>query len=229
MASGALHLAAFGLLLLWPQAQRLVPSREALSTFSLSEPPPPPKPPPPPAPKAGKPRAAEAAGAAGKKANPSPVIAKAIPVVQPTVSPPPQPASGSDASRGAAVAGVGPGAGGQANGPGGGGTGGDGDGGGAADPAEWIGGEIRNSDYPRGARAARAEGTTETEIAVGANGRPTGCTIVRSSRSPELDQTTCRLIMSRFRFRPARDRLGRAIPDIVGYEQEWKFERGGEE
>lgn len=224
-----MHLAALALLLFWPEAQRMVPSREALSTFSLSEPPPP-QPPPPPAPRHGEPRAAQAEGAAGKKAAPRPAIAKAIPIIQPSVSQPPQPASGDDASRGAALAGAGPGAGGQGNGPGGGGTGGDGDGGGVAEPAEWIGGEIRKaSDYPRRARTAGLQGTVETEIAVGANGRPTGCSIVRSSGSPELDQTTCQLIMRRFRFRPARDRLGRAIPDIVGYDHAWIFERGGEE
>lgn len=224
-----MHLAALVLLLFWPEAKLPVPSRQAVSTFSLSQPPPPPKPPPPPAPKPGKPSAAETAGTPGKKATPSPVIAKAIPIVQPSATPPPQPATGDDASRGAALAGAGPGAGGQGSGPGGGGTGGEGGGRGAAQPAEWIGGEIRDSDYPRGARAAGAQGTTETEIAVGANGRPTACTILRSSRSPELDQATCRLIMRRFRFRPARDHLGRAIPDLVGYEQEWNLEQGGEE
>jgi protein TonB len=215
------------LLLFWPQARLLVPSREALTSFSFTDPPPP-TPPPPPAAKPGKPRAAQAEGAAGKKATPSPVIAKAIPIVQPSDTPPSEPASGDDASRGAALAGAGPGAGGQGSGPGGGGTGGDGAGGGAAEPAEWVGGEIRDSDYPRRARSAGLQGTVETEIAVAANGRPSGCSIVRSSGSAELDQATCRLIMRRFRFRPARDRLGRAIPDIVGYDQEWRREQGGE-
>ena len=49
---------------------------------------------------------------------------------------------------------------------------------------------------------------------VGVDGRPSGCTITQSSGNADLDETTCRLIEQRFRYEPARDAEGRAIPDV---------------
>ena len=44
-------------------------------------------------------------------------------------------------------------------------------------------------------------------------GASSGCEVVKSSGSAELDGTTCRLIERRFRYRPARDAQGRAIAE----------------
>jgi protein TonB len=41
------------------------------------------------------------------------------------------------------------------------------------------------------------------------DGRVGGCTVVRSSGHASLDETTCRLIERRFRYRPALDASGR--------------------
>ena len=103
------------------------------------------------------------------------------------------------------------------NGPGAGN--GDGDGGGT--DAEWTGGKIKNSDYPKAVREAHISGTTETLVSVGANGRPTACRVTRTSGSRELDSTTCQLIMQRFKFKPARNAAGQAIDSRIEYEQEW--------
>ena len=125
-----------------------------------------------------------------------------------------------------ASAGIGSGAGGQGTGTGSGngGTGtGDGNGngaGGGSDP-EWTGGKIRDKDYPKALREANISGTTVTEVSVGISGRATGCRVARTSGSRELDTTTCRLIMERFRFKPARNAGGQAVASQIEYEQEW--------
>ena len=124
-----------------------------------------------------------------------------------------QPGPGS----GAAGQGTGTGSGTGGNGPGAGS--GDGDGGGT--DADWIGGKIKNGDYPKALREANISGTTQTEVAVGANGRPTACRVIRTSGSRELDATTCRLIMQRFKFKPARNAAGQAIDSHIEYDQEW--------
>ena len=88
---------------------------------------------------------------------------------------------------------------------------------------EWLKGRIRDADYPRAARDARAEGVTRTRIAIDREGRPTACSVRRSSGSALLDDTTCRLILKRFRFSPARDDGGRAEADSVDYDQSWSI------
>jgi len=53
------------------------------------------------------------------------------------------------------------------------------------------------------------------------NGRATGCRITRSSRVPQLDALTCRIIEQRFRFRPSTDRYGRPMADEVDWDHDW--------
>ena len=170
----------------------------------------------------------------GRAAPPS-LKAEAAPVIVPVrivVPPKPIPAAKLPAASvgfkpGAAVqpgpgsglsgVGNGTGAGTGGNGPGAGS--GDGDGGGT--DAEWTGGKIKNGDYPKALREANISGTTETVIAVGANGRPTACRVTRTSGSRELDSTTCQLILQRFKFKPARNAAGQAIDSRIEYDQEW--------
>ena len=110
-------------------------------------------------------------------------------------------------------------AGGTGNGTGAGANGsGEGDGG---NDAELIAGRIADADIPQSVRAAAFSGTTRAEIGVSVTGQVTGCRISRSSGNSLLDGTTCRLIIQRFRFHPARDAQGHARPDSVTYEQEW--------
>ena len=104
----------------------------------------------------------------------------------------------------------------------GGGTGaqgyGDGDGG---TDLEHISGEILSSDYPRELGRAGVGGRVTVTFTVQANGRPTGCHVTRSSRVPELDALTCRIIEQRFRFRPSMDRYGRPFADEVDWDHDW--------
>ena len=210
---------------------------ETFSTVALDPPPTPPPPakaPPPPKPPA--PAQARAAAGEAAPANSRAKAAEVFAAPQPVPLPVPiraalVPAIGSaDHSGAAPLPGPGSGAGGAGNGTGsgswGGGAGngngdgnGDGDGG---DDAEWTGGRITDRDIPKSARdTLRQGGTTSALVAISASGRATDCRVTRSSGSGELDATTCRLILQRFRFRPATDRAGNRIAGQIAYDQEW--------
>lgn len=181
-------------------------------------------PPPPPEPRPARIARREGAAApANREARPE----TAAPVPQPA-PPPPIALPGPDRSAGAAaVPGPGTGAGGQGNGTGAGGAG-DGEGGGGGTPLRWIKGRIKDSDYPRAALRRGASGTVGLRFTVGVKGRVTGCAVTRSSGDADLDATTCRLIVERFRYEPSRDAQGRAVPDTVEGEHEWVLWRRGD-
>jgi protein TonB len=71
-------------------------------------------------------------------------------------------------------------------------------------------------------------GTVYMRFVVGTNGRVTDCSVTRSSGNVELDETTCRLIMQRFRYEPTRDAKGRAVPDVVTGEHVWSVTQSEE-
>lgn len=208
-------IAALVVLGLTAPAQLRSGAQAALTAFDLAPPPPPPHL-----------RHAAHSGAAApsaRRADASPVVAPPVP--HPLASPisaAPVPAEGTAPRNGASdQPGIGSGAGGNGAGTGS-GAGGDGAGDGGND-AEWLRGRITNSDYPAAARDARAQGVTRTRIDITTDGRPSGCTVRRSSGDRLLDETTCRLVLARFHFRPARDQSGRAVADSVDYEQEWSI------
>ena len=159
------------------------------------------------------------------KANPSPVVAPPtplpVPPVLPTVAEPIPVPAGSDSSAGvAAVDGIGSGTGGTGAGSGSGGSG-TGSGGGGGGEAQRIAGGIANKDYPRSALRARAQGNVAVRYTVRTDGRVSGCTVVRSSGHPELDDVTCRLIEKRFRYRPALDASGRPVTATEYKSYDW--------
>lgn len=173
-----------------------------------------PKPQPPPQEKPGK--AKEEEGAAGKKAEPAEIVAPQpkLPAKSP-VAAAPIPGTGSAPNAGAATAGTGPGAGGSGTGRGGGGTGGGGS------PAQWISGGLQNSDYPRAALHDKLQGRVSVRFTVLVTGRITNCRITASSGSPMLDETTCRLLTERLRFRPATNGAGVPIQSELGSDYTW--------
>ena len=110
----------------------------------------------------------------------------------------------------------------------GGGTGGQGTGNGEGEGGtdlEWVKGEIRVSDYPRAERRAGIGGRVEFRFTVGVTGRVTECAITRSSGNTELDATTCRVVMQRFRYRPSTNAAGRPIPAEVEGDHLWTTNR----
>lgn len=192
-------------------------------------------PPPPPEPVRPQHRKADAAeGAASPpnlKAKPAPVVAPP-PVVPIEVPPPivaaPVAGAGSEDRAGASeLPGPGFGSGGVGSGLGSGSQGSGTGSGGVAKRAQWLKGGFAHSDYPRAARKAGAQGTVIVRFTVGIDGRANDCTVMVSSGNADLDGTTCRLIERRYRYAPARNAQGNAVPDVMGRKQTWWIEPGG--
>jgi protein TonB len=152
-------------------------------------------------------------------------IVKPPPVVPLVIPPPivasPKPGTGNDSSAGASnIPGPGTGSGGEGTGTGSGGAG-EGEGGGGGTPARWVRGRIRDSDYPSEASRTGTQGSLTTRYVIGPTGRITDCTVIKSSGSAVLDETTCRLVMQRYRYEPARDAQGRRVSDTDVEEHSW--------
>lgn len=199
---------------------------ETLKVFDVSPDPvaPPPKPKPVPQ-HASAPRPRGAAAPPALRARATPVVAPPPEIKierPPLIVAAPLPGIGADPTAGAApVPGPGSGSGGQGNGTGS-GSSGTGDGGGGSH-AEYLRGDIRDRDYPREARDAGIQGDLTTRYVISPNGRITDCRIVRSSGSALLDATTCRLVMERFRYSPARDASGRKISEVHFDDHHWRL------
>lgn len=61
---------------------------------------------------------------------------------------------------------------------------------------------VSDADYPARARRADAQGTSVLRLQVDTSGRIVGCSTVRSSGFPDLDERACPLYRSRARFEP---------------------------
>lgn len=80
---------------------------------------------------------------------------------------------------------------------------------------------VRSGDYPPGALFRGEQGIVRFRLAVGADGRVTGCEILRTSGSTALDNATCRIMRSRARFTPARNASGAPVPATIESEIGW--------
>ncbi|TPG22787.1 energy transducer TonB [Sphingomonas koreensis] len=195
-----------------------------LAAFDVVTPPPPPVAPSDPPP-AHTPKPEGAAAPPNITSTPTEIVAPPLPpvIVLPMITAP-RAGIGADPSAGAApVRGPGAGSGGIGNGTGSGGSG-NGPGGGGGTPPRQIGGRLRNSDYPRGLGAAGIHGTVGVLFVVSIDGRVTDCEITRSSGNDQLDDTTCDLIIKRFRFEPSRDATGRPVESMVEENHTWAIE-----
>jgi len=207
----------------------LAPAPASTSPLKLFDVAAPPQEPPAPAPARAAPEREAAAAPPDRAARPSPVVA---PPPMVAIEPPPPlvaapvAGAGPDPSAGAAaLPGPGTGAGGEGTGLGS-GRGGDGAGGdGRGRRPRLLRGRIVEADYPRAAWRQRAGGTVVARLSIGADGAVAGCAIHRSSGHAALDAATCRLIRERFRYAPARDAAGRAVPSETGWRQRWWLER----
>ena len=80
-----------------------------------------------------------------------------------------------------------------------------------AEPPRPIAGRIGQEDYPRAAIRSEAQGRVEALLTISETGAVASCVIARSSGHKLLDETTCRLVLARYRFDPARNREGKPI------------------
>ncbi|HEY0411746.1 MAG TPA: energy transducer TonB [Allosphingosinicella sp.] len=70
-------------------------------------------------------------------------------------------------------------------------------------------------DYPAEAMREGQQGVVRFDLRIDTEGRVTDCLITASSGSGLLDANTCRSVMHRAHFRPARDAAGNAVPAIA--------------
>ena len=80
------------------------------------------------------------------------------------------------------------------------------------------------SDYPPAAFKEGREGTVEFEAIVNIDGRLRDCRIVQTSGHSDLDETTCRLLTERLRFRPAKDSAGNSVEDKYSGKITWRIQ-----
>lgn len=66
-------------------------------------------------------------------------------------------------------------------------------------PVEWA----NTGDYPSDLILAEVGGDVSFKLDVSANGLPTNCLVIVSSKVDQLDKLTCRLMMQRAKFKPA--------------------------
>lgn len=86
-------------------------------------------------------------------------------------------------------------------------------------PADWFPADA----YPPEARAAGVQGRTEFRLELDRQGRITECDIAQSSGSPLLDSTTCALLVTNARFKPAHDAAGQAVAGVWQSAMVWKL------
>ncbi len=159
------------------------------------------------------------------KSKPSEVVVRP-PEVRLVVPPPvvaPASGLGGDPFAGAAaVPGPGTGSGGEEAG-----AGNDGEGKGDDDftPPRWLRGQIKDSDYPRGAGEVGIGRTITVRFNVEPDGKVSECTVIESSGNPILDDATCRSIERRYRYEPSRDAQGTAVPSAVVEDHIWAIEK----
>ncbi len=214
-----LHIAViFGLIRAFAPDLAMRAVDAVVTTFTVTVTAPSPTPTPPPSKPAG------AAAAAGKQAVPKAQMApKPKVAIAPPKPAPPVAATGTANSAGAQASGVGSGAGGAGGGTGSGGSG-TGQGAGGGSGAIKIAGDINSArDYPIASRELRINDYVLIRIAVGTDGRPTGCSVYRPSRDPAADAITCRLAVERFRFKPATRADGQPRPAIYEWRQRWFY------
>ena len=82
---------------------------------------------------------------------------------------------------------------------------------------------ISPADYPAEAIRNSVEGQTVIALTVNEIGRATGCAIAESSKSLVLDVATCRLLTTRARFDPARDRNQLPVTSAVKIPVIWNL------
>lgn len=86
-------------------------------------------------------------------------------------------------------------------------------------PGSWFPADA----YPPEAKAAGLQGRTAFTLDLDPQGRITSCNITQSSGSALLDSTTCTLLVTNGRFRPAHDAQGQAVAGTWSSAMVWQL------
>lgn len=84
--------------------------------------------------------------------------------------------------------------------------------------------EVSEDDYPPSSLRAEEEGVTQVKVSIGANGRVETCEVTTSSNFPKLDERTCKIAQSRWRFKPALQN-GTPVGDTLVKRIRWQIRR----
>ena len=86
-------------------------------------------------------------------------------------------------------------------------------------PALWV----STSDYPSAGLRGELEGLVRVQLSVGADGKPTDCTVTASSGHDVLDEATCAKLLRRARFDPASDHTGAKVAGTWNTAVRWQI------
>lgn len=84
-------------------------------------------------------------------------------------------------------------------------------------------GRVSTEDYPKRALKEEREEVVHFKVAIGADGIAKNCTVTQSSGSQDLDDTACKIIMKRARFKPARNAKGEPMEDVYESRLVWRI------
>jgi len=91
-------------------------------------------------------------------------------------------------------------------------------------PAQPLNKVFSPDDYPAAAQKADEMGRIKVRVAVDASGRATACTLSRPSGIKSLDEATCRVLMKRTQYQPARDAQGHPVASYFVTTVAWLLE-----
>jgi protein TonB len=91
-------------------------------------------------------------------------------------------------------------------------------------PPRQVAGRLSMADLPEELRESGFRGRVWVNYRVEADGSVTNCRVTRSSGNRGVDQMTCRLVERRFRYRPARDEVGRPFWGNIEEFHDWESE-----
>lgn len=83
---------------------------------------------------------------------------------------------------------------------------------------------VTPEDYPASALSRNEQGTVYFRLTIGTDGRVKDCQITRSSGYRDLDESTCRIMMERARFKPALGRDGQPVEFTRDDKVGWYFQ-----
>lgn len=86
-------------------------------------------------------------------------------------------------------------------------------------PSNWI----TTDDYPSRALREEREGVTVVAFEINTEGRVENCRVTSSSGSPDLDEATCRNLVRRARYTPAKDAAGNAMTSSDTRRVRWQM------
>ncbi len=85
------------------------------------------------------------------------------------------------------------------------------------------GNSMGRDDYPDASARAEEQGSTRVTFLIGVDGKVETCAVTQSSGFPRLDDATCKIILRRFRFKPATVE-GKPVQETRAQAVRWNLE-----